>query len=373
MQIGGKLLEVIGAVLAAAETERADAALREALRDSNFSPSERATVTRLVFAYFRWLGWIDRSKSLRGQLEHVNDLVEKFASEPNAFSDAELLERAVPDWARQVTGISADTVRAFQAPPKLWLRARPGTGKELAEALGDCVEHPNVPDAIEFQGEEDLFRSAEFHAGKFELQDLSSQAVGLVCAPRPGQTWWDACAGEGGKTLHLCDLMRNQGTVWASDRAEWRLAKLKRRAARAKLFNYRVKAWTGNEHLPTKTKFDGVLVDAPCSGVGTWGRNPHARWTTTLNDVNELAEIQRELLHKISESVKPGGRVVYAVCTMTRPETSGVVEDFGRRHPEFAPIEFSSPLLETAHASTMMLFPEQVRANGMFIAAWRRS
>ena len=112
--------------------------------------------------------------------------------------------------------------------------------------------------------------------------------------------------------------MANRGLIWASDRAEWRLQKLRRRAARAKVFNYRPARWDGGARLPTRTKFDGVLVDAPCSGLGTWQRNPHARWTTTVEDVRELAELQRRLLAHTAPSLKPGGRLIYAVCTLTR-------------------------------------------------------
>ena len=99
--------------------------------------------------------------------------------------------------------------------------------------------------------------------------------------------------------------------------------------SRAKLFNYRAALWDGSPRLPTKAKFDGILVDAPCSGVGTWQRNPHARWTTTPNDVAELAAVQAKLLGNIASSVKPGGRLVYAVCTLTRAETTAVAR--GRR------------------------------------------
>ena len=91
---------------------------------------------------------------------------------------------------------------------------------------------------MRYEGIEDLFRTEEFHAGEFELQDINSQIVSLVCAAKPGETWWDACAGEGGKTLHLSSLMENKGLIWSSDRAEWRLKNLKRRAARAKVFNF---------------------------------------------------------------------------------------------------------------------------------------
>src|SRR5262249_48202538 len=162
----------------------------------------------------------------------------------------------------------------------------------------------------------------------FELQDITSQAVGFICAPQPGQTVWDACAGEGGKTLHLSDLMENKGLIWATDRAEWRLQILKRRAARAGAFNYRAKFWNGSSKLPTKTLFDIVLVDAPCSGIGTWRRNPHARWTTTPNDIRELAQLQTQLLTHVASAVKPGGKLIYSACTLARAETSELVKAF---------------------------------------------
>ena len=201
-------------------------------------------------------------------------------------------------------------MRALQTEPRLWLRARRGQGRALAEKLGDCRAFGEGPlaDTLEYRGRSDLFRTTEFHAGEFELQDISSQAVGLICAPRPGENWWDACAGEGGKTLHLSDLMENQGLIWASDRAGVASGEAKRRAARARVFNYRAVAWDGGPRLPTKTKFDGVLVDAPCSGIGTWQRNPHARWTTTAQDVKELSEVQTQMLLNAAAGVKPGGK-----------------------------------------------------------------
>ena len=110
--------------------------------------------------------------------------------------------------------------------------------------------------------------------------------------------------------LHLSDLMANKGLIWASDRAEWRLKRLKLRAGRAQVFNYRSALWNGGKNLPTQSRFDGVLVDAPCGGVGTWQRNPHARWTTTESDIDELAGVQRDLLAHAARAVKPGGKLV---------------------------------------------------------------
>jgi 16S rRNA (cytosine967-C5)-methyltransferase len=205
------------------------------------------------------------------------------------------------------------------------------------------------------------------------LQDISSQAVGLICNPQPGETWWDACAGEGGKLLHLSDLMENKGLIWASDRAEWRLKHLKRRAGRAKAFNYRAVLWNGGAKPPTKTKFNGVLVDAPCSGVGTWQRNPHARWTTTPNDVKELAEVQKQLLSNVVPSIKPGGKLIYAVCTLTKSETTEVAEHFEQQHPDFKALELPNPLNPKAPSSRIWIWPQESWGNGMFVSAWRRA
>jgi len=225
-----------------------------------------------------------------------------------------------------------------------------------------------------YHGEQDLFRTREFQAGEFEIQDISSQAVGLLCAPQPGETWWDACAGEGGKTLHLSDLMENQGLLWATDRSMQRLQILKRRAARARCFNYRSAPWDGTARLPTKTKFDGVLVDAPCSGIGTWQRNPHARWTVSPADVRELAEVQKKLLAHVAAAVKPGGKLIYAACTLTRAETVEVADWFNQQAGDFEPMHL--PRLWTRDqgrpaSATATIWPQESEGNGMFVAGWR--
>jgi 16S rRNA (cytosine967-C5)-methyltransferase len=134
------------------------------------------------------------------------------------------------------------------------------------------------------------------------------------------------------------------------------------------MFNYRTSAWTGTGPAPFRTKCDGVLVDAPCSGVGTWQRNPHARWTTSVEDVHELAGVQANLLALAAASVKAGGRLVYSVCTLTRSETTGVADGFGAAHPGFEPV----PLAIAEHAARLVLNPPELDANGMFIAAWKR-
>jgi 16S rRNA (cytosine967-C5)-methyltransferase len=174
--------------------------------------------------------------------------------------------------------------------------------------------------------------------------------------------------------LHLSDLMGNKGLIWATDRAEWRLRRLKRRAARAKVFNYRTALWDGGMKLPTKTKFDGILIDAPCSGIGTWQRNPHARWNLTSEDIKELAELQIRLLLHAAVAVKPGGKLVYSVCSPARSETNGVVEAFQASCSDFTRLQVKNPLSSDAlSTNTILLRPQDAGGNGMFISAWVRS
>jgi 16S rRNA (cytosine967-C5)-methyltransferase len=354
----------------------ADHVLRETLRVARMKEQPvDAEVARAVFGYYRWYGWLDQESSLVQRIRQAASLREQFVLKSQAFPDQQLVKRAVPAWIRREMEVRPAWARALQTEPKLWLRARSGRGKTLAESLSQCRTFGagRLADTLEYEGPLDLFRTEPFHAGEFEVQDISSQAVSLICAPRPGETWWDACAGEGGKTLHLSDLMQNKGLIWATDRSKWRLQLLKRRAGRAKVFNYRAALWDGERKLPTRTKFDGVLVDAPCSGVGTWHRNPHARWTTTLEDVAELAAVQEQLLLRVAAAVKPGGRLVYAVCTLTRAETTGVVDKFEAANSEFEPLPILSPLkLGAPPQERVFLWPQEFGGNGMFVAEWKR-
>jgi 16S rRNA (cytosine967-C5)-methyltransferase len=372
-----EIVELATQVVAqAGGTRPADAVLREVLRGKR-GPAQAVIATevsQLVFNYYRWRGWLDATQPLPLQFQAGTELMERFRKSPETFSESDLA-RAVPDWVWDEMDVTPGWLNALQLHPRLWLRAKRGQGKTLASKLGKCWIRSEAlfADAVEYGGHEDLFLTPEFHAGEFELQDIASQAVGLLCAPKSGETWWDACAGEGGKTLHLSDLMQNKGMIWASDRADWRLKKLKRRTARAKCFNYRAALWDGGAKLPTKTKFDGVLVDAPCSGVGTWQRNPHARWTTTPLDVRELAAVQQQLLAQVAGSVKPGGKLVYSVCTLTRAETSAIADSFSAAHPEFEPLSLAEIGTAKAPGHQRWIWPRDLDGNGMYVAAWRRS
>lgn len=371
----GTIFQIAASIIAKSDREHpADGVLRAELKKAGVSRTEGGAISRAVFAYYRWLGWLDEQSPMVEQLQGAIELNESFQKNPGSVSDEEL-KRAVPAWINDQVDLSAEWLRSLQLEPKLWLRARPGKGRELAAKLGECWTGGDgwPDDAVRYDGREDLFRTEEFQAGEFELQDISSQAVGLVCDPKPDETWWDACAGEGGKMLHISDLMRNKGLVWASDRVAWRLQKLKRRAARARVFNYRAILWDGGAKLPTKTKFDGILVDAPCSGVGTWQRNPQARWTTTARDVEELSEIQKRLLMNVAPALKPGGKLIYAVCTLTRQETVEVAEAITGQIAGLKPMMLKNPLRPGMEPiERLWLWPQTGQGNGMFSCGWQK-
>ena len=367
----------------------ADVALRESLVQTRLftAPGERRGISRAVFTYYRWWRWLDPKDSLQKQLAIALAIQDRSNKDPEFIKAEALAARAVPDWLKaEMDEIPTGWLRRLQREPTLWIRAKAGTGAALAKKLGHCLPctkvqgqilgtsaegqqgtpAPQSPDALHYSGITDLYRTPEFQAGEFEIQDLASQLVSLACNPQPGETWWDACAGEGGKTMHLSDLMKNKGLLWASDRSKRRLNKLKDRAARAQVFNFRTASWEGGAHLPTKGKFNGILVDAPCSGVGTWQRNPHARWTTTPKDVQELAVVQLGLLNHAAGSLKPNGRLIYAVCTLTRAETTAVADAFTAAHPELEPVRV------LGKTPQLTLWPHELNANGMFIAAWKK-
>ena len=364
--------------------QRADTALRFYFEHHRYlQPPAKRVISHTVFVYFRWLSWLEPKAAPQKRLEQAAALHERFVADPKSIKAEALAVRAVPAWLWTELDLpgeaKSDYLRQLQRDPALWLRARPGTAAALAKSLFACEPSDRSPDALRFTGTQDLFKTEQFKTGEFEIQYLASQLVGIAAAPKPGETWWDACAGEGGKTLHLADLMQNKGVVWATDRSERRIDTLKRRAARAKIFNFRTDFWDGGSKLPNKIKFDGILLDAPCSGVGTWQRNPHARWTTTPNDVRELAVTQLSMLNNLAGSLKPGGRLVYSVCTLTRSETTSVADAFGAAHPELEPLPLSSVVAGVADPgpgstspAAVFLWPHELNANGMFIAAWKR-
>ena len=181
-----------------------------------------------------------------------------------------------------------------------------------------------------------LRETASWREGLIRIQDEASQLIARLVAPKPGERILDLCAGTGGKTLHLAALMENRGRITAVDLHSDRLRMLREEAGRLGVTI--VETRTGDAAAPAETFrgiFDRVLLDAPCSGLGTLRRNPEIRWRLAPADLNKCMQTQKRLLRSAADCVRPGGRLVYSVCTVTPEENEIVIGDFLRNRPDF--------------------------------------
>jgi len=194
------------------------------------------------------------------------------------------------------------------------------------------------PLGMRLQGKPALQKHPLFLDGSVEVQDEGSQLLGLMLAPKRGEMVCDFCAGAGGKTLLLGALMRNSGRLYAFDTSEKRLGRMKPRLVRSGLQNVQALLIAHERDAKVKRlvgKFDRVLVDAPCSGLGTLRRNPDLKWRQTPESVNELTQKQHDILEAAARLVKAGGRLVYATCSLLVQENEDIVAAFLGAHPDF--------------------------------------
>jgi 16S rRNA (cytosine967-C5)-methyltransferase len=220
-----------------------------------------------------------------------------------------------------------------------------------------------------------VFSLPVFHDGWFEVQDEGSQLLPFLIDPKPNVKLLDVCAGAGGKTIEFAALMKNRGEIFATDINSYRLEELRRRTKRAGAQNVRILEIQTIEDLVEQYSnfFDIVFVDAPCSGLGTIRRNPGMKWMVTEQTVNEVSDKQRSILHSSAQLVQPGGRLVYATCTLLRQENEGIVEEYLVRHPEFKLID-ANELLEKWNPGLMTtgsffkLLPHIHGTDGFFCA-----
>ena len=419
----GIALEVERAALG--DRRRADRALALALKSRrDLAAPDHRFVSEATFALLRWRGWIEPlglatpegrlllSTLLDAPAVHPAcrvwartlgrdpERLVALGDAPTWMAKAEGLKRLLagqavtadpwrlfPPWLREVLplppgGDSAKTkyaglLLALQARPPLWVRVQGAEPEKVWDELRAIGVRPwihrRVLGAAKLERDVDVYHLPQFVGGKLEIQDLASQAVAMACDPDPGGRWWDACAGAGGKSLHLAALMGGKGLVVATDIVERKLKEAVRRARRSPFRNITTKLWDG-KHVPGKTgSYDGVLVDAPCSAIGTWRRNPDARWNTRREAVDELATIQARILHNAAAGVRPGGTLAYAVCTLTHAETFGVVRGFLDTHPNFQLDPFPHPLEEASTDGTLCLWPQDSDTDAMFIARMVRT
>ncbi len=373
----------------------ADRVLARFFKDHReFGSRDRRFLAASFFSTFRWLGWtqplelgmfntiafsahLDQSEIHPALVAAKNDweplggktLDEKIAALTDRFQGLEKTDLIPPTIGKKMVipdGCEDVFYETLQTRPPTWLRLRNDAFKKaLTDAEIPFEVHPKIPGAVSIPAGRSLGPLGS--SGQFEVQDIASQAVGVVAAPKVGSDWWDACAGAGGKALQLADAVGREGKVLATDVRPEALANCKKRARTDGVRSIRMQEHDLAKDTPFAKEFDGVLVDAPCSGWGTWSRNPDARWRSDPRDPAQKRNLQLRMLHNAAQCVKSGGVLVYAVCTFSREETTEVLDGFLAEHANFTLDPFDHPLTGEPSDGSLQIWPWDGPGDGMFI------
>ena len=378
----------------------------------NFGREERAFIAEAVYAVLRRLRSLKAAaqseepralvmaalarvlgysaRSLQGALREEDVAV---VAKAKAF-DLRLLAAAeqfdLPDWLwrRLEAGYGADEAKNIAQgllnPAPLDLRvnlARLSRDEALQRLELEGAPTPWSPAGIRLKGKPAINKHALFLDGSVEVQDEGSQLLAYLLAPRRGEMVADFCAGAGGKTLALSMLMRGSGRVYAMDVSAKRLSQLSPRAARAGISNVHPIVLAGENDLRAKRlsgKLDRVLVDAPCSGFGTLRRNPDLKWRHKEEAISELAQKQLRILNAAAKLVKPGGRLVYATCSVLAEENEEVAAAFAQAAGgDFTALDCGELLaaqrIGIDAGPQLRLWPHKHGTDGFFAAAFQRS
>jgi 16S rRNA (cytosine967-C5)-methyltransferase len=341
------------------------------------------------------LAWSGPDALLRGALGPAEQQWRQQVQSLDRASFSDKLRHNMPDWfAGAVRGRLGDEefwqlVRALDEQAPLDLRVntlklkREQAQQSLAEAGIESVATPHSPWGLRVQGKPALNKLPIFIGGGVEVQDEGSQLLAALLDAKRGEMVVDFCAGAGGKTLAIGAGMRSTGRLYAFDVSGHRLEALKPRLKRSGLSNVhpaqiaherddRIKRLAG--------KIDRVLVDEPCSGLGTLRRNPDLKWRQSPKAVAELQAKQLAILDSAARLLKPGGRLVYATCSLLEDENEKVAAAFGETHADFLPRD-AAELLTEAHVEGaqglteggfLRLWPHRHATDGFFAAVWQR-
>ncbi|MFQ5347259.1 MAG: RsmB/NOP family class I SAM-dependent RNA methyltransferase, partial [Rhodothalassiaceae bacterium] len=305
----------------------------------------------------------------------------------------------VPDWLfdRLATRFGAALERemaalAGRAPLDLRVNtARIGRRRvleRLADAGLEALPAPWSPLGVRMEESRDIRGCKLFQKGLVEIQDESSQLATLLCGVRPGEQLADLCAGAGGKTLALGAMMQGRGQIFAFDTDRRRLSALRKRARRADVRNLQVHPLAGDPEIRAaqlevqRGRFDLVVVDAPCSGSGTWRRNPDLRWRFAADDLARFAERQKALVAEAIALARPQGRVAYMTCSLLAEENEAVVEKTLATHRGWRLVDFrtawaaaiggEAPESAAELPATLQLTPARHGCDGFFLALLAR-
>lgn len=340
------------------KNEYADKAIEKVMRANKYwDVKERSFVSEVTYDMVRYWRLIFVSAGVEGKLTEKNlweifgtylvfdgyELPEsnyfkgmnekKIISQLEKFHKIRKIRESVPDWLDELgeKEIGKDwdkIIRSLNQRPATVLRANSLkiSPKDLQKVLDEekITETsliPWSPDAVELKFPRNVFRTEAFHQGLFEVQDASSQMVSEFLNVAPGMRVVDACAGAGGKTLHLAALMKNKGRIIALDVKEKKLAELKKRATRADVRIVETRVIDSSKVVKRmKDTADRLLLDVPCSGLGVLRRNPDSKWKLSPEEIERVKVIQRDILTNFSEMCKEGGKMVYATCSILPSE-----------------------------------------------------
>jgi 16S rRNA (cytosine967-C5)-methyltransferase len=380
---------------------------------------DRAWILRSIGAVLRWWGWIEllhlrrieeqlllgwlldnselsaMARVWAGKVGRPADGLYSVGDAPGWTARAEGLKRwtegrpvnadpwrLFPDWLREQLPVPPgeatpkmrrlDFLGSLQSHPPLWVAVRGKDDKTVWNELRDAGlkpwVHRRLTTAAKLPADTNLSELKAFQSGHLVTQDLSSQAVGIVCDPDAGERWWDLRGENGLHALHLAALMDGKGQVISTFDNERRRHDAAMRLRGCPFHNITTRIWDGKRAAGKAASFDGVLVDAMCSGVGSWQRHPDARWILSAGQIPDLVAHQLQCLDIASTRVRPHGTLVYTVLTVTRSETTGVVNTFLETHPDFKLDPFPNPLDETTTGGSIQFWPQTHDTGARFIA-----
>ncbi len=321
---------------------------------------------------------------------YVNALLRNLERSRGSFTypgpDDKALQLAVlyshPEWLvrRWIQRFGAETTEDFllvnNSPAPLIIRTNTlrTTRDELKASLGSegvmAVETTYSPVGLEIISGSGMHGLLSFQKGWFMVQDQAAQLISLMLAPQPGEALLDACAAPGGKAAHLAEIMQDRGTLVALDADAGRIERIHENAQRLGISI--IKAVQGDAARYAEGRFDRILIDAPCSGLGVLRRHPDGRWNKSLRTINDRRTLQKQILKNCAGMLRPGGAMVYATCTTEPEENEGVVADFMNTMSKEFLIDDPRPYLPPAAASLIgndgffRTFPREPAMDGFF-------
>lgn len=359
-----------------------------------FGSKDRRLYRELIYTYVRYQPWLEKYYAdsevfmdklilLAAQTPEIESLYPTLTDKTTLPSESEkryhtlgmqdhdLLE-LLPEWFSEHINRPLNPVTVpplFQRPP-LWLRVQKDPKLNVLEQIQaidpTATRHDLVPDCIQASPNISITNLPCYENGLIEIQDISSQILLELLDKQPCGNWFDACAGAGGKTLQLAKLVQPYGKVFAFDPRPSAIRELKKRVQRSGLRNVKVL-----DRVPIDAGYDGVLVDAPCSGSGTWRRHPFLMRQTREEDVFNHADQQLSILRSYAPLVREGGLLVYSTCSLSRKENEEVSSRFLETQPDYRHEPLGNKFGLTDVGQGITVYPDQFNGDGLYVCVFK--